>query len=128
MVNAKQFTGAMIFGILVLTILNLGFSSAITTDGLLAYYDLDESSGTTAADSHGSGNDGTAGSGIMDGSSGILTNAANLVSNTNTIDMGSNLSDTIGSGDFTINMWMYINTNDGTARRPLYAGGDALRS
>jgi hypothetical protein len=74
---------------------------------LLAYYKLDETSGTTAEDSHGD-NDGTANNArvFTAESGGILgTNGADFTQGNDTINVGSSFNFAYNS-DFTISFWM----------------------
>lgn len=75
-------------------------------DNAIAYYKLDETSGTTATDSVGSYN-GTASSGTFDGSSGKINACANFTSE-------RQITTSLSSAIQGFSLWFYGNTYSGT--------------
>ena len=80
------------------------------TDNLLAYYKLDETSGTTSTDEVNSYN-GTI-SGVTINQTGKLNSAYSFTANSNFVTFGSQL-DTIGTSSFSISFWIKSNSATG---------------
>ena len=76
------------------------------TDNLVSYYKLDEITGTNADDAHAS-NDGTASNARVFTSeiAGIINTGAELQGD-DTVVMDGTINTAIGSGDFTVNLWV----------------------
>ena len=93
------------------------WEQSLNTD-LISYWALDETTGTTATDSHAS-NDGTASTtGILDNSVVILGTAGDFggIADTDTINMTFEVGNQIGSGDFSFNIWINASQVTDTAR------------
>ncbi len=79
--------------------------SDFPTDGLVAYWRFDETSGTTAVDSFGN-HDGTANSSnVLTGTDGINNGCADLTGGDYSIDFGDHDDFIIGSNGFTWSTW-----------------------
>jgi hypothetical protein len=99
------------------------YSALVTARNPLAYLMLDETSGTTAADSSQSASHpGTFGTGVTLGqsSAGAVLNTAMKTNGTATpiTIAGSSEFDNIGTGDFSVEMW--FNTSNITTREDLF--------
>ena len=88
-------------------------SVTVIPDGLVGYWKLDETSGTTAADSSGNGNNGTWNSDdsptSIKSDSGKIGTAISLDGTGDYVDIGTDSSLDI-SGDLTLSAWVYISS------------------
>jgi hypothetical protein len=97
-------------------------------EGLVAYWKLDETSGTTAADSTGNGHDGTlTGATLPDWTTGIINNGLEFYgtldgSVLSYMEVPTNPDFEFGTGDFTYAFWT-INNNTSNYSTLLYTGG-----
>jgi len=83
--------------------------------GLIAHYKFDETSGTTAADSSGSGNTGTLTN--MSGTewtTGKVGGALDFDGSNDYVDLGTSLANNLG--DATVSAWVYVQGGSGTWR------------
>ena len=92
--------------------------AADLNDGLLAYYKLDETSGTAAADSSGSGYDGTHSNATpaWQPTGGKVDGALGFTPSSDHIDAG-NWEITGGDGGFTLSAWVFKDVIDVEDRR-----------
>jgi len=95
---------------------------ALATD-LISYYKLDETSGTTADDAHGS-NDGT-NSGATVNQTGKIGKAYSFDGVNDEIDCGTATDTAMGSSDFSVSFWLNLDNttqdNKGIISRGVYA-------
>ena len=92
----------------------------LTTAGLVGHWKLDETSGTTAADSSGNGNDGTMNSGLdatSDSGKGAVGNALRFLSNYGAISIPDDAT-LNPSNQITVSSW--IKTTNASTSRMLY--------
>ena len=93
------------FLILITLILMLSFSFATLDDGLISYYNLDETSGTSFTDSTGS-NDGTGNNTDVSGGTGIINDGGNFDTGNYDIDLGTGINLFDNNNDFSVGFWL----------------------
>ncbi len=90
------------------------FAKADISDGLVAYWPLDEGTGTTTADLTGNGSDGT----FVDAPAwvgGKLGNALDFDGSNDAVDCGNSPLLDFGTGDFAISLWIKVDSTQGDA-------------
>ena len=100
--------------------LTTGSAQADLTDGLVAYWPLNEGGGTTTADASGNGNDGALNAPTWD--SGKFGGALSFDGVDDFVDCGNSSTLDFGTGDFTISAW--IKTTDRAGETIFGNGGD----
>jgi len=92
--------------------------------GLVAWWKLNETSGTTAVDSSGSGNNGTLVNGPV-WTTGKIGNAVSFAGGSDAINIGDPANGTLdfGTGSFSYGMWVNVSQSVGTWDSPWWKGG-----
>jgi len=108
--------------ILVLGLLTT-FAKADITDGLVAYWPLDEGTGTTTADKSGNGNDGTF-IGAPGWDSGKFGGALDFDGIDDVVDCGLAPELNFGTGDFSVSLWVKVSVDPGPDTRHVFQKGD----
>jgi len=100
-------------------------NTVLGQSGLLSYWRLGETSGTTAADSKGS-NAGTYGSGVTLGQSGAVVTDPDPAAGLNGTTAGKVTLPSLPTvTDFTVEGWTYL-TNSGSTNNTLYGGNQSI--
>jgi len=88
------------------------YKSEVLADNPLGYWELDETSGTTALDSSGNGNNGTYVGGITQGTSGAFSGSSAVLfdGSTGYVDLGGIWS---GANELTIETWVNVSSSTG---------------